>query len=120
MAVRPYARPRADERLVTEQRVMAAAEAMIEEGTFHTATVGELAERADVARATVFGRFGSKLGVLEALATRCAEGPTMAEIRAAFAADVADPHAAVRRCVAAICAHWEQQGYILLTLKAVV
>lgn len=119
MAVRPYLRPdaRPDAR-ATEQRVLDAAEALIGEGEFHRASVTELARRAGVARATVFGRFGSKLGVLEALATRCAGGPEMRGIREAFL--VEDPRAAVEAVVRAACVHWERQGHILLTLKAVV
>lgn len=119
MAVRPYARARADEGTsATEQRVLGAAEELIEQGEFHRASVTELARRAGVARATVFGRFGSKLGVLAALATRCAGGPQMRDIRVALALD--DPRAAVPAVVAASCALWERQGHILLTLKAVV
>jgi hypothetical protein len=38
-----------------------------------------------VARATVFSRFGSKLGVLEALSERCAGGPEMRAVREAQA-----------------------------------
>lgn len=118
MAVRPYRRSTSGARPDTETRVLAAAEALIEEGAFHQATVTELAERAGVARATVFGRFGSKLGVLEALSTRCAGGPEMRAIREAFAAP--DPRAALAAVVSASCRHWERQGYILLTAKAVV
>ncbi|MGD9529092.1 TetR/AcrR family transcriptional regulator [Pseudonocardia sp.] len=90
---------------------------MIGEGVFHRASVAELARRAGVARATVFGRFGSKLGVLEALATRCAGGPEMRGIREAIVVD--EPRAAVTAVVRASCVLWERQGHILLTLKAV-
>lgn len=118
MAVRPYARPDPPGARATEQRVLDAAEELIGDGEFHRATVTELARRAGVARATVFGRFGSKLGVLEALATRCAGGPEIRGIREAFT--VEEPRAAVTAVVRASCVHWERQGHILLTLKAVV
>ena len=52
-------------------RVLEAAERLIREDAFHSATMDELAEAAGVSRATVFNRFGSKLGVLQALFTRC-------------------------------------------------
>jgi AcrR family transcriptional regulator len=84
---------------------------------FTQATVTELAEQADVSRATVFSRFGSKLGVLEALAVRCAGGPQMRAIREAVA--LPDPAEAVLATIAASSEHWELQGHILLTLKAV-
>jgi AcrR family transcriptional regulator len=101
----------------SRDRVLEAAEQLILDGGFAQATVTELAERAGVARATVFGRFGSKLGVLEALSLRCAGGPEMRAIRAAIA--LPDPVEAVRALVEASCNHWERQGHILLTLKAV-
>ncbi|MGE0300455.1 MAG: TetR/AcrR family transcriptional regulator [Pseudonocardia sp.] len=119
MAVRPYVRPGAPNAgsRATEQRVLDAAEEMIGEGEFHRASVAELARRAGVARATVFGRFGSKLGVLEALATRCSGGPEMRGIREAIVVD--EPRTAVTAVVRASCVLWERQGHILLTLKAV-
>jgi len=55
---------------VTRQRILDATEQVILEGGFAHATVAELADLADVSRATVFSRFGSKLGVLEALSVR--------------------------------------------------
>jgi len=97
--------------------VLAAAEALIADGAFGEATVTEPAARAGVARATVFGRFGSKLGVLEALSVRRAGGPEMRALREAFAPE--DPREALRAVVAAACELWERQGHILLTLKAV-
>lgn len=102
---------------VTRDRVLEAAEDLILAGGFAQATVTELAEKADVSRATVFSRFGSKLGVLEALSVRCAGGPQMRAIRAAVA--LPDPAAAVLATIAAACDHWELQGHILLTLQAV-
>src|SRR5262249_7888653 len=73
----------------TMQRVLDAAAGLVEEDAFHTATMDDLARRAGVARATVFSRFGSKLGVLEALSLRCAGGPEMRAVREAQA--VEDP-----------------------------
>jgi AcrR family transcriptional regulator len=102
---------------VTRDRVLEAAEDLILSGGFTHATVTELAEKADVSRATVFSRFGSKLGVLEALSVRCAGGPQMRAIREAVA--LPDPAEAVLATIAASSDHWELQGHILLTLKAV-
>src|SRR5262249_26734995 len=69
----------------TSERVLEAASDLVAEDAFHTATMDDLARRAGVARATVFSRFGSKLGVLEALSLRCAGGPEMRAIREAQA-----------------------------------
>lgn len=117
MALASVGRKRGIDPTVSRDKVMDAAEEMILSGEFAPATVSELADRADVSRATVFSRFGSKLGVLEALSVRCAGGPQMRAIRAAVALD--DPAEAVHAVIAAGCEHWEVQGHILLTLQAV-
>jgi len=102
----------------TVERVLEAAADLVAEDVFHSATMEDLAERAGVSRATVFSRFGSKVGVLEALSTRCAGGPEMAAIRAAL--EIPDPLEALDALVEASSAVWERQGYILIQLKAIV
>lgn len=102
---------------ISRDRVLEAAEELILAGQFAQATVTELAEKADVARATVFSRFGSKLGVLQALSVRCAGGPEMRAIRTAVA--IPDPSRAALGIIDAGSDLWEVQGHILLTLKAV-
>src|SRR5215472_7780667 len=78
----------------------------------------DLARRAGVARATVFSRFESKLGALEALSMRCAGGPEMRAVREAQA--VEDPVAAVEALLVTGCDLWEKEGYIMVQLKAIV
>jgi AcrR family transcriptional regulator len=102
----------------TVERILDAAAELVAEDAFHTATIDDLASRAGVSRATVFTRFGSKVGVLEALSTRCASGPEMRAIREAQA--VADPVDQLNALLDAGCDLWEQQGYILVQLKAIV
>lgn len=51
----------------TRARVVAAAREMFADGGFHRASLDEIARRADVARATVYHQFGSKLGLLGAV-----------------------------------------------------
>ena len=102
----------------TTERVLDAAAGLVAEDAFHTATMDDLARRAGVARATVFSRFGSKLGVLEALSLRCAGGPEMRALREAQA--VEDPVAAVDALLIAGCDLWEKEGYIMVQLKAIV
>jgi AcrR family transcriptional regulator len=119
MATRRYTAPeRARSSAQTVERVLDAAVELVEEDAFHTATMEDLAQRAGVSRATLFTRFGSKLGVLEALSTRCAGGPEMRAIRAAL--DVEDPVEAIHALVEASANLWETQGYILSQLKAIV
>jgi AcrR family transcriptional regulator len=100
------------------ERVLNAAAELVADDAFHTATMDDLARRAGVARATVFSRFGSKLGVLEALSLRCARGPEMRALREAQG--IEDPVAALDALLLAGCNLWEKEGYIMIQLKAIV
>jgi AcrR family transcriptional regulator len=102
----------------TFDRVLSAAAELAAEDRFHTATMEELAQRAGVSRATVFTRFQSKLGVLEALSVRCQGGPEIQAIRDAV--EVEDSVDALDALVAAACTFWELQGFIMVQLKAIV
>jgi AcrR family transcriptional regulator len=115
MATRPYTTPRRRARSI--DRVLEAAERLIREDAFHSATMEELAAAAGVSRATVFNRFGSKLGVLQALFTRAMEGPEMDAIREAL--ELEDPVAALEAVIEAACAIWESQGFIHEHLEAI-
>jgi AcrR family transcriptional regulator len=90
------------------ERVLNAAEQLTREDGFHTATMEQIAERAGVSRATLFTRFGSKLGVLEAIYQRCQGSEEIAELVAALA--LADPVEALDATVAASCRVWERWG----------
>lgn len=116
MATRPYSRRRAGAKSV--DRVLDAAERLIRQGRFHSATVEALAEEAGISRATVFNRFGSKLGVLEALVERCFDGPEMRAIERALERE--DPVAALEAMIEPSCAIWEARGFIVEQLYAIV
>jgi AcrR family transcriptional regulator len=51
----------------TRARIVAGARAVFAEDGFHRAALEEVARRADVARATVYYQFGSRLGLIEAV-----------------------------------------------------
>jgi AcrR family transcriptional regulator len=99
-------------------RVLEAAERLIKENAFHTTTMDELAAAAGVSRATVFNRFGSKLGVLQTLFTRGMEGPEMEAIQEALA--IEDPVIALEAAIDASCKTWEAYGYVHEQLQAIV
>lgn len=116
MATRAYRPARSAPQSI--DRVLAAAARLIREEEFHSATMDELAEAAGVSRATVFNRFGSKLGVLQALFTRALEGTEMDAIREAL--EIEDPVAALHAAIEASCAIWETQGFVHEQLQAIV
>jgi AcrR family transcriptional regulator len=116
MATRTYIRQRTSSKSV--DRILDAAERLIEDGKFHSATVETLAEEAGISRATVFNRFGSKLGVLEALVQRCFFGPEMRAIKEAL--EMEDPVSALEAVIEPSCALWEARGFIVEQLYAIV
>jgi AcrR family transcriptional regulator len=118
MATRPYTAARRRTTPESVNRVLDAAERLIRDDAFHTATMDELAAAAGVSRATVFNRFGSKLGVLQALFARAMEGPQMDAIREAL--EIEDPVAALEAAIGASCAIWDREGYIHEQLQAIV
>jgi AcrR family transcriptional regulator len=98
--------------------VLDAAERLIHEDAFHLATMDELAAAAVVSRATVFNRFGSKLGVLQALFVQGMEGPEMEAIRDAL--ELEDPLAALEAVIDASCAIWDAHAFVHEQLQAIV
>jgi AcrR family transcriptional regulator len=117
MASRSYTGARRRRSPESVDRVLDAAALLIRDDAFHTATMEELAAGAGVSRATVFNRFGSKLGVLQALFNRGMEGPEMQAITDALA--IEDPVAALEAVIEAACVIWEAYGAIHLQLQAV-
>jgi AcrR family transcriptional regulator len=118
MATRTYTASRKRGSPASVDRVLEAAERLIAKDAFHTTTMDELAEAAGVSRATVFNRFGSKLGVLHALFTRGMEGPEMQAIQEALAID--DPVEALGAVIEAACVIWEAYGFVHEQLQAIV
>lgn len=118
MATRTYTASRRRGSPASVKRVLNAAERLIREDAFHSATMDELASAAGVSRATVFNRFGSKLGVLQALYTRCVESPEMRAVQEAFALE--DPVLALEAVIETACAMWEAHGFIQEQIQAIV
>jgi AcrR family transcriptional regulator len=55
--------------------------ALLEEGTFHETTVEEVAERAGVSRATLYGHFGSRVGLVDAMCESFDANPALIALR---------------------------------------
>lgn len=118
MATRTYTASRRRGAPQSVDRVLDASERLIRDDAFHTATMDEIAAAAGVSRATVFNRFGSKLGVLQTLYTRCVESPEMDAIWKALALE--DPVEALDAMIDAGCDMWEKHGHIQEQLQAIV
>ena len=118
MATRSYTASRRRAGPESVDRVLEAAQGLIRENSFHTATMDELAQAAGVSRATVFNRFGTKLGVLQALFRRSMKGPEMEAIREAL--EIEDPVESLETTIDASCAIWEVCGLVVEQLQAIV
>ncbi len=88
----------------TRRRVIAAARELFVEGGFHQASMDEIARRADVARATVYHQFSSKLGVFEAVIRDFEDRAGLDAL--ATMVETAPPTTLLRATIAAGCAYW--------------
>lgn len=73
----------------TRRRIVAAARELLEEGAFHEARVEEVAVRAGVSRATLYGHFHSRLDLVDALCDTFADNPALRERAEAAGVDEA-------------------------------
>jgi AcrR family transcriptional regulator len=62
-------------------KVLAAVHELLAAGEFHTASVEDIAERAGVARATVYQQFGSRLGLVDAMCDAFDANPALLALR---------------------------------------
>src|SRR5947208_1063594 len=76
-----YPRRREVRSSASRERILAAVRSLLEEGAFHETTVEEVAERAGVSRATLYGHFGSRLGLVDAMCESFDENPALIALR---------------------------------------
>jgi AcrR family transcriptional regulator len=76
-----YAARRSRRSAASRERILAAVRSLLEEGTFHETTVEEVAERAGVSRATLYGHFGSRLGLVDAMCESFDANPALVALR---------------------------------------
>jgi AcrR family transcriptional regulator len=79
----------------TRESVIAAVRGLLEEGSFHTSRVEDVAQRAGVSRASVYQHFGSRVGLVDALCESFDRNPALVEIRRS-----ADLDEVIELCVA--------------------
>jgi AcrR family transcriptional regulator len=95
----------------TRERIVQAVRDLLEGGTFHEASVEEVAKRAGVARATVYQHFGSRLGLVDAVCDRFDENPALVELRDTVVLE--DPDGALRETIALTMRFWDSEEPIL-------
>jgi AcrR family transcriptional regulator len=101
----------------TRRKVLTAARDLLTEPAGTAAfTVDAVARRADVARATVYYRFGSKAGLLEALFDDLAADGRMDRLAEAFTTP--DHDEALRRFVACFAGFWAADRLVLRRVRA--
>lgn len=98
----------------TRARIVAAVREMLADGTFHEATVEAVAERAGVARATVYQHFGSRVGLVDAMCDTFNANPVLIELRETVHA--ADLDAAVAAVIAGSVRFWATEEAVLVPL----
>ena len=78
MSARAYrTRGRSKRSEETRERIKAAVRELLAEGTFHESTVEEVADRAGVARATLYQHFRSRLELVDAICETFDENPAL-------------------------------------------
>lgn len=118
MSPRPYqAGPRRQQATqATRSRIIEAARELLAHPGAQSFSVDAVAERADVARMTVYYQFKSKGGLLEALFEDFAARANMRDLRKAFMQP--EPDKSVSTLVDVFCHLWETQRPVLRRLTA--
>src|ERR1051325_11037027 len=101
----------------TRRRILEAVRGLLDEGTFHQATVEQIAKRAGVARATVYQHFGTRLGLVDALCETFDATPALLALRKSV--EIADLEAALDDWIANAVKFWSGEERILQQLYGV-
>ena len=101
----------------TRERIMQAVRELLAEGAFHEATVEEVADRAGVARATLYQHFRSRLELVDAMCDTFAVNPALLEVREVVELD--DPEAALAETIASTIRFWSSEDEVLAQLYGV-
>ena len=107
---------RAEATNATRHRILTATRALLVAGDVRRVTVDEIAATADVARATVYHQFGSKLGVFEALVADLEQRAGLEQLVAVIQTE--PPATLVRAVIAAGCRYWATDPDLVRTVTA--
>ncbi len=91
----------------TRARIVDAVRELLLKGSFHQATVEEVAARAGVSRATLYQHFGSRMELIDALCDSLAVNPELVALRAAV--DLEDPADALDAFISRAARFWASE-----------
>src|SRR6266849_2492875 len=102
----------------TRERIKGAVRELLAEGTFHTSTVEHVADRAGIARATLYQHFRSRMELVDAICDTFAVNPALLTVREAV--ELADADAALAETISNSVRFWSSEDSILSQLYGVV
>jgi AcrR family transcriptional regulator len=115
VSTRPYrARRRTDRTEATREQIKTAVRELLAEGSFHASSVEEVADRAGVARATLYQHFRSRLELVDAICETFDQNPALLQLRATV--ELADPDTALAETIALTVRFWSSENPILRQL----
>src|SRR5437763_142837 len=106
---------RADE---TRGKIMSAVRELLAEGTFHESPVDVVADRAGIARATLYQHFRSRLDLVDAICDTFDTNPALLTVRKVV--EHPDPHIALADTIANTLRFWSSEDAVLAQLYGVV
>src|SRR4051794_27367075 len=98
----------------TRESILPATRDLLVRDGYRSTSLDEIARTADVARATVYYQFGSKVGLLQALVADIERRAGEAAVLEAV--EVADPADAMRQAFLAGCRFWAAEHPLVRTL----
>jgi len=90
---------------------------LLAEGTFHESTVEEVADRAGIARATLYQHFGSRLELVDAICDTFDANPSLLTLRKSV--ELPDAQAALAETIVNVVGFWSSEDAILSQLYGV-
>jgi AcrR family transcriptional regulator len=101
----------------TREKIKRAVRELLTEGVFHESTVEEVADRAGVARATLYQHFRSRLELVDAICESFDENPALLQLRKAV--ELSDADAALAETIRLTVRFWSSEDAVLRQLYGV-
>jgi AcrR family transcriptional regulator len=117
MSARAYRPGRRSGSTATRDKIISAVRELLAEGAFHTSTVEEVAERAGVARATVYQHFRSRLDLVDVMCETFDANPALLQLREIVAGG--NPDEVLDDTLALTVQFWSSEDAILSQLYGV-